>query len=136
MDFLSRISLSKRECIRIFLLVGSETHSYALDFSTRGRNVSVIFGDGAGAVVLQPTTNEQQGILSTHLHSDGSEAEILCMMNPGFHAGHFVKDRGLSYLKNLMAVYSLRKKLFKKKICILTWMAPLFLRKPWSNYLK
>jgi 3-oxoacyl-[acyl-carrier-protein] synthase-3 len=75
------------------LLVGSETHSYALDFSTRGRNVSVIFGDGAGAVVLQPTNNENQGILSTHLHSDGSEAEILCMMNPGFHAGHFVKEK-------------------------------------------
>ncbi len=76
------------------LLVGAETHSYALDFSTRGRNVSVIFGDGAGAVVLQPTTNEHQGILSTHLHSDGSQAEILCMMNPGFHAGHFVKEKG------------------------------------------
>ncbi|MFI5153360.1 MAG: 3-oxoacyl-ACP synthase III family protein [Chitinophagales bacterium] len=75
------------------LIVGSETHSYALDFSTRGRNVSVIFGDGAGAVVLQPTENENQGILSTHLHSDGSDAEILCMMNPGFHAGHFVKEK-------------------------------------------
>src|SRR6185436_5415512 len=40
------------------LLIGSETHSYALDFSTRGRNVSVIFGDGAGAVVLQPTDED------------------------------------------------------------------------------
>src|SRR5215831_1466322 len=43
------------------LLMASETHSYGLDFSTRGRNVSVIFGDGAGAVVLQPT-NEDRGI--------------------------------------------------------------------------
>jgi 3-oxoacyl-[acyl-carrier-protein] synthase III len=75
------------------LVVGSETHSYALDFSTRGRNVSVIFGDGAGAVVLQPTSNENQGILSTHLHSDGSEAEILSMVNPGFHAGYFAKEK-------------------------------------------
>jgi 3-oxoacyl-[acyl-carrier-protein] synthase-3 len=75
------------------LVVGSETHSYALDFSTRGRNLSVIFGDGAGAVVLQPSTRENQGILSTHLHSDGSEAESLAMLNPGFHAGRFVKDR-------------------------------------------
>lgn len=71
------------------LLIGSETHSYALDFSTRGRNVSVIFGDGAGAVVLQPTEKENQGILSTHLHSDGTEAEMLSMPNPGFHAGKF-----------------------------------------------
>ncbi len=69
------------------LVVASETHSYGLDFSTRGRNVSVIFGDGAGAVVLQPT--EEDGILSTHLHSDGSEAELLSMINPGFHAGRF-----------------------------------------------
>ena len=71
------------------LVVGSEIHSYALDFSTRGRNVSVIFGDGAGAVVLGATTQEQKGILSTHLHSDGRDAELLSMINPGFHAGHY-----------------------------------------------
>jgi len=75
------------------LLIASETHSYALDFSTRGRNISVIFGDGAGAVVLQPTTNSNKGILSTHLHSDGSEAELLSMMNPGFHAGRFMSEK-------------------------------------------
>lgn len=75
------------------LLIGSETHSYALDFSTRGRNVSVIFGDGAGAVVLQPTETEGQGILSTHLHSDGQDAELLSMPNPGFHAGRFWEDK-------------------------------------------
>jgi 3-oxoacyl-[acyl-carrier-protein] synthase-3 len=77
------------------LLIASETHSYGLDFSTRGRNVSVIFGDGAGAVVLQPTdtTNLGAGILSTHLHSDGSEAELLSMINPGFHAGKFVPEK-------------------------------------------
>ncbi|MFV0604845.1 MAG: 3-oxoacyl-ACP synthase III family protein [Niabella sp.] len=69
------------------LLIGSETHSYALDFSTRGRNVSVIFGDGAAAVVLQPSPDSNRGILSTHLHSDGSDAEILSMPNPGFHGG-------------------------------------------------
>src|SRR6476620_3892937 len=63
------------------LVVGSEKHSFGLDFTTRGRNVSVIFGDGAGAVVLKPTEDEGRGILSTHLHSDGSEAEILAMFN-------------------------------------------------------
>lgn len=75
------------------LLIGSETHSYALDFSTRGRNVSVIFGDGAGAVVLQPADEEGQGILSTHLHSDGNDAELLSMPNPGFHAGKFWPEK-------------------------------------------
>ena len=72
------------------LLVASEKHSFGLDFTTRGRNISVIFGDGAGAVVLQPT--EQPGILSTHLHSDGESAELLAMFNPGTHANHWVKE--------------------------------------------
>jgi 3-oxoacyl-[acyl-carrier-protein] synthase-3 len=72
------------------LVVGSEKHSFGLDFTTRGRNVSVIFGDGAGAVVLQRAKNDQQGILSTHLHSDGESAEILAMYNPGTHANHWM----------------------------------------------
>lgn len=71
------------------LVVGSEKHSFGLDFTTRGRNISVIFGDGAGAVVLQPTEKENQGILSTHLHCDGESAEILAMYNPGTHANHW-----------------------------------------------
>src|SRR6476620_502281 len=60
------------------LVIGSEKHSFGLDLTTRGRNVSVIFGDGAGAVVLQPT-EEDRGVLSTHLHSDGADAELLAM---------------------------------------------------------
>jgi 3-oxoacyl-[acyl-carrier-protein] synthase-3 len=53
----------------------------------------VIFGDGAGAVVLQPTEKDNQGILSTHLHSDGSNAEILAMYNPGTHANYWKKEK-------------------------------------------
>jgi len=74
------------------LVVGAEKHSFGLDFTTRGRNISVIFGDGAGAVVLQPTTDENRGILSTHLHSDGTDAEILAMYNPGTHANHWKEN--------------------------------------------
>ncbi len=74
------------------LVVGSEKHSFGLDFSTRGRNISVIFGDGAGAVVLQPTEKEGHGILSTHLHSDGESAEMLAMFNPGTHANHWMEQ--------------------------------------------
>ncbi len=74
------------------LVIGSEKHSFGLDFSTRGRNVSVIFGDGAGAVVLQPATGENQGILSTHLHSNGDSAEILAMYNPGTHANYWADN--------------------------------------------
>jgi 3-oxoacyl-[acyl-carrier-protein] synthase-3 len=75
------------------LVIGSEKHSFGIDFSTRGRNVSVIFGDGAGAVVLQPATTAGQGILSTHLHSDGASAEILAMYNPGTHANHWMDKK-------------------------------------------
>jgi 3-oxoacyl-[acyl-carrier-protein] synthase-3 len=74
------------------LLVASEKHSFGLDFSTRGRNISVIFGDGAAAVVLQPTEEPGRGILSTHLHSDGENAEMLAMFNPGTHANHWMKE--------------------------------------------
>ena len=82
------------------LVVGAEKHSFGLDFSTRGRNVSVIFGDGAGAVVLQPTDNPKQGILSTHLHSDGANAEILAMYNPGTHANHWSGETKLADFKD------------------------------------
>ena len=75
------------------LVVGAEKHSFGLDFSTRGRNVSVIFGDGAGAVVLQPTNDPNQGILSTHMHSDGEAAEVLAMYNPGTHANHWIDEK-------------------------------------------
>ena len=75
------------------LVVGSDKHSFGLDFSTRGRNVSVIFGDGAGAVVLQPTEDKDRGVLSTHLHSDGESAEILAMFNPGTHANHWTEQK-------------------------------------------
>jgi 3-oxoacyl-[acyl-carrier-protein] synthase III len=59
------------------LLIGSEIHSTGIDVSTAGRDVTVLFGDGAGAVVVGRATDDQHMILSTHLHADGSEAEIL-----------------------------------------------------------
>lgn len=79
------------------LLVGSEMHSMGLDFSDEGRAVTVIFGDGAGAVVLQPTTKENQGILNTVLHSDGTHAEELAMINPGSHGGYHLGTEKFGY---------------------------------------
>lgn len=72
------------------LVVGAEIHSHGLDFSTAGRGVSVIFGDGAGAVILQPTA--EQGIINTKLHSDGTHAEKLAVIHPGMHANYYIKD--------------------------------------------
>ncbi len=76
------------------LLVGSEMHSMGLDFSTRGRNVTVIFGDGAGAVLVQATEEENKGILTTKLHSDGTYAEKLAFINPGAHGGYHFEKMG------------------------------------------
>ncbi|MBW2961997.1 3-oxoacyl-ACP synthase III family protein [Mesonia aestuariivivens] len=64
------------------LLIGSENHSGGLDMTTRGRNVSVIFGDGAGAAVLTRSDHNGQGILSTHLHSEGKHALELSLKGP------------------------------------------------------
>jgi 3-oxoacyl-[acyl-carrier-protein] synthase-3 len=59
------------------LLVGAEVHSTGLDLTTRGRDVSVIFGDGAGAALLEATDDPGRGVLSTHLHADGRYATDL-----------------------------------------------------------
>ncbi|MBO2544361.1 ketoacyl-ACP synthase III [Salegentibacter sp. BDJ18] len=64
------------------LVIGSENHSGGLDFTTRGRSVSVIFGDGAGAVVLTRSDHNGEGILSTHLHSEGKHALELSLKGP------------------------------------------------------
>ncbi|WP_411031626.1 3-oxoacyl-ACP synthase III family protein [Spongiimicrobium sp. 3-5] len=65
------------------LVIGSELHSHGLDMTTRGRAVSVIFGDGAGAAVLTREEDNTKGILSTHLHSEGQHAEELSLIAPG-----------------------------------------------------
>ncbi|MGG5507888.1 MULTISPECIES: 3-oxoacyl-ACP synthase III family protein [unclassified Myroides] len=72
------------------LVVGSEVHSAGLDMTTRGRAVSVIFGDGAGAAILTRSEDET-GILSTHIHSQGEHAEELALIAPGM-GGRWVSD--------------------------------------------
>jgi 3-oxoacyl-[acyl-carrier-protein] synthase-3 len=65
------------------LVVGSEVHSTGLDISTRGRDVTVLFGDGAGAVLMGVSDDPAHQVLSCHLHADGGEAEILWTEKPG-----------------------------------------------------
>ena len=62
-----------------------------LNYSTEGRDISVIFGDGAGAVVLQATEEAGRGILTSKLHSDGTYAEKLALICPGSHGGYHNK---------------------------------------------
>lgn len=79
------------------LLVGAEMHSMGLDFSTRGRGVTVIFGDGAGAAIIQPTEEEGKGVLTNEIHSDGTFAEKLAFLNPGAHGGYHLDKQGVEY---------------------------------------
>ncbi|MFV8270874.1 3-oxoacyl-ACP synthase III family protein [Flavobacterium sp. GT2N3] len=73
------------------LVIGSEVHSTGLDMTTRGRGVSVIFGDGAGAAVVSREEDLTKGILSTHLHSEGQHAEELIVKAPGM-GGRWITD--------------------------------------------
>ncbi|PVX46688.1 3-oxoacyl-[acyl-carrier-protein] synthase-3 [Flavobacterium sp. 103] len=73
------------------LVIGSEVQSTGLDMTTRGRGVSVIFGDGAGAAILSREEDLTKGILSTHLHSEGVHAEELVVTAPGM-GGRWVTD--------------------------------------------
>ena len=72
----------RTEQYKTILVVGAEVQSTALDLSDEGRNISVLFADGAGAAVLQATENNK-GILSTHLHSDGKFLKDLWCEAPG-----------------------------------------------------
>ena len=73
------------------LVIGSEIQSTLMDKTTEGRGVAVIFGDGAGAAVLQATSDPDHRILSTHLHADGRYAEDLYLRDPGSsRPDHFI----------------------------------------------
>lgn len=72
------------------LVIGAEYHSNGLDKSTRGRGVTVIFGDGAGAAVLSREEDNSKGILSTHLHSEGKYADKLIVASPSI--AHWVPE--------------------------------------------
>jgi len=64
------------------LVVGSEVHSSGVEFADRGRDVAVLFGDGAGAVVVGPAKDDDHGLLSMCLHADGSGARDLWIEAP------------------------------------------------------
>ena len=83
---------------RNILVVGAEVHSMGLDYTTRGRNVTVIFGDGAGAAIVQPTAESGEGILATCMHSNGTHAEELAFINPGCHGGRYGGIENYGYL--------------------------------------
>jgi 3-oxoacyl-[acyl-carrier-protein] synthase-3 len=97
------------------LVVGAEVHSTGLDVSTRGRDVAVLFGDGAGAAVLGPSEDDRRGILSSHLYADGTLAESLWVEYPSSihnprlspkvleEGGHYPKMDGKKVFKHAVS---------------------------------
>jgi len=87
------------------LLIGAEIHSKGIDKTTRGRDVAVLFGDGAGAVIMRRTDeNTPSRIFSTHLHAEGAHAHDLWMAAPGMGLGPermttAMVDEGMQYPK-------------------------------------
>ncbi len=83
------------------LLIGAETHSPALDKTTRGRTITVLFGDGAGAAVIRRSDSSDHTILGSEVHSDGSDAEALWMPYPTFRQAELLThediDAGRQY---------------------------------------
>jgi 3-oxoacyl-[acyl-carrier-protein] synthase-3 len=65
------------------LVVGAEIHSTGLNLTTEGRDVAVIFGDGAGAAILSGTDEKDKGILASNIHADGRFAKELFLEDPG-----------------------------------------------------
>jgi 3-oxoacyl-[acyl-carrier-protein] synthase-3 len=88
---------------RHVLVVGAEIQSTSMDVSTAGRNVSVIFADGAAAVVLGPTDDPKRGILGFDMHAEGKHAELLWVDAPGsmYHprVSKELIDRGQHWLQ-------------------------------------
>tara|TARA_Y100001970_G_scaffold47788_1_gene60491 strand:+ start:481 stop:1473 length:993 start_codon:yes stop_codon:yes gene_type:complete len=73
------------------LVIGAETQTKLIEKSSEGRDVAVLFGDGAGAAVVQRSDDESQ-ILSTHLHSQGKHLKNLWMEAPGTRKGSWFKE--------------------------------------------
>jgi 3-oxoacyl-[acyl-carrier-protein] synthase-3 len=93
----------KTEMYDNILLIGSEVQSTAMNLTDKGRDTAVIFGDGAGAAIVS-ATEEDKGILSTHMHSEGKYFKELWLESPASNAGHpritsEDLDKGKQYLK-------------------------------------
>lgn len=96
------------------LVIGAEVHSTGLDVSTAGRDVTVIFGDGAGAAVLGRATDDQHVLLSTHIHADGTEAEILWTEYPASAYQPRITVEAMAERKHYPAMQG--KKVFKHAV--------------------
>ena len=85
------------------LLIGAEVQSTAMNLTDEGRDTAIIFGDGSGAAIIS-ATEENKGILSTHMHSEGKYLKELWLEAPASNAGHpritrEVLDEGKQFLK-------------------------------------
>jgi len=97
-DAFVKVGMYKR-----ILVVGSEVHSSALNYTFQGRDVAVLFGDAAGAVLVGPSDDSKRGIIDTHLHADGRFADILMLeifnISKKPYITHQTLDEGRHYPK-------------------------------------
>ena len=109
-DAYIRSSLAKR-----ILLVGAEVHSTGIDISTKGRDVAVIFGDGAAAVCVERMeTDTNSGVLACALHADGSLAESLMVYAPASRENPRIDEKMLAEGKHYPAMDG--KNIFKNAV--------------------
>ena len=104
----------KSGAFKHILVIGSEVHSTGLDISTAGRDVTVLFGDGAGAVVVGRATDDEHAILSTHIHADGAEAEILWTEYPASARNPRISAEAMAERKHYPVMNG--KKVFKHAV--------------------
>jgi len=102
--------------IRRALVIGAEVLSRVIDW--QDRNTCVLFGDGAGAVLLEGR-DEEWGVLSTHLHADGQYSKLL--LQPGFGSAHPASGEGLDQRLNYLKMEG--NEVFKIAVRMLTEVA-------------
>lgn len=77
------------------LVVGTEVHSSGINLTTEGRDVAVLFGDGAGAIIVEPTDDPERGILSTHLYSEGAHRDLLKIEFPSMRQKPYIQKHNI-----------------------------------------
>ena len=97
------------------LVVGAEAQTKFINKSTEGRDIAVLFGDGAGAAVLQVSTDDR-GILSTHLHCQGKDMKNLWMEGPGSSGSCQINLQHIQQNPNLYEPHMNGKEVFKNAV--------------------
>ncbi len=112
---------------KTILIVGSEIHSTTIDKTTRGRDIAVLFGDGAGAMVVEASDSKDSLIIESEIHSEGSGADKLALMKPSSNDHPRIKERPFEDPEILPVMDG--KHVFKNAVSRMTEVATSVLKK-------